>query len=62
MVYPELESSPQVPLVQRDQEVKAIAPDAAHEPFTVGIRLGRSVWVFKILRPISFSAKSSLGE
>jgi hypothetical protein len=30
MAYPLFESSPQVLLVQRNQKVKAFAPDAAH--------------------------------
>jgi len=40
MLYPMFESSPQVLLIQRNQKVKALAADGAHQPF--GKRIGLS--------------------
>src|SRR6516165_613407 len=47
MSHPLFENSPQVALIERDQEIQTLAPHASHQAFAESIHLGRSKWRFQ---------------
>ena len=54
MAYKLVDDSPEVPLVDRDQEVEALPSDGADQPFAEGVGCGRSGWSFQDVHAEAF--------
>jgi len=62
MSHPLLENSPQVSLVQRNQEIQTLAADTSDEVFAESVRLGRVERRFQDAQAHRLQAESSSQE
>src|SRR6516165_9029134 len=62
MSHPLFENSPQVALIERNQEIQTLAPHASHQAFAESIRLGRSEGRFQNAQAHRLQGRVELGR
>src|SRR5215469_12809952 len=62
MSHPLFENCPQVALIERNQEVQTLAPQASHQAFAESIRLGRSEGRFQNAQAHRLQGRVELGR